>query len=274
MEFASLPVLQIILVLLILIGTAWGHKIGRKKGVESQAIVIKEQQDEQAQLVHNLKTDYEDKLNVLKKANANEVEKINANHIQQLAQLDEQQQKSLESIKSGYLEETEQLNNKHGELIQQLNQANIQKINEIQKEHDKHVDKVIAKSEEIVETINKNHQSEIEQTTSKNAELQNSITEQKKELFDLKHKVEQNQQNNMHSLSKSGDKLIRVVRSVQELANELDETSKMVTGGEYSFFEEIQDQRDRDTVLSLTQPQKTEQKKQVSKEEPVTEEGK
>jgi type II secretory pathway component PulK len=57
--------------------------------------------------------------------------------------------------------------------------------------------------------------------------------------------------NNMFSVSKSGEKLIRVVRSVQELASELDETSRTVTGGDYSFFEQIKDQRDRDTVLSL-----------------------
>jgi hypothetical protein len=57
---------------------------------------------------------------------------------------------------------------------------------------------------------------------------------------------------NMFSVSKSGEKLIRVVRSVQELASELDETSRAVTDGEYSFFSEIKDMRDRETVLSLT----------------------
>jgi hypothetical protein len=43
-----------------------------------------------------------------------------------------------------------------------------------------------------------------------------------------------------------------VVRSVQELATELDETSRAVTDGEYSFFAEIKDMRDKETVLSLT----------------------
>jgi len=268
MDFTSLPLLQIILVLLILIGTALGFVIGKKREADAQALVNKNILDEHAEVMTNLKTDYDDKLKVLNKANVNEVEKINTHHAQQLQQLDEQQQKSLESIKNGHLEETEQLNNKHGELVQQLNQANIKKLNEIQKEHDEHIDKVIAKSEEIVETVNKQHQNEIELTLTKSQELSNIVTEQKKELFDLNHKIEQNNQNNMHSLSKSGDKLIRVVRSVQELANELDETSKTVTGGEYSFFEEIQDQRDKETVLSLTKP-----KKNIPREEePATEE--
>jgi len=56
---------------------------------------------------------------------------------------------------------------------------------------------------------------------------------------------------NMFSVSKSGEKLVKVVRSVQELASELDETSRAVTGGEYSFLEAIKDQRDRETVLTL-----------------------
>jgi len=55
----------------------------------------------------------------------------------------------------------------------------------------------------------------------------------------------------LFAVSKSGDKLVRVVRSVQELACELDEASRAVTGGEYSLLEEIKDKQDRDTILSL-----------------------
>jgi len=39
---------------------------------------------------------------------------------------------------------------------------------------------------------------------------------------------------------------------VQDLAQELDETSRAVSDGEYSFFDAIKDQRDRETVMKLT----------------------
>lgn len=42
-----------------------------------------------------------------------------------------------------------------------------------------------------------------------------------------------------------------VVRSVQELANELETTSKTVTAGEYSVFSELRDNRKREKILSL-----------------------
>jgi len=254
MDFTSLPLLQIILVILVLIGTSLGFKLGKKREFELQNKLVQDQTQEHIEKIAQLTRDYEDKLKVLNKANVNEIEKINTSHEQHITQLNNQHQQSIQSIEDGHLKESEQLNNKHGELIQQLTQANIKKIEEIQQKHEQHITKVIAKSDEIAETLQKNFDKEIGLTINENNKLKESLAELKKELFDTKHKIEQDNQNNMHSLSKSGDKLIRVVRSVQELANELDETSRTVSGGKYSFFEEIQDQRDRETVLSLTKP--------------------
>lgn len=254
MEFTTSPLLPVILVILLLVGTVLAYRSGRKKEQEIQLNLATEVEQNHIETVNKLKTDYGDKLKVLNKANANEVEKIHNQHQLQLEELKEQQHKSLESIENGYLKETEQLNSKHNQLVQKLTQDNTQKIEQLQKEHEVHIVKVIDKSEEISATLQEKFDRELGEVKEENQSLQDNVSELKKELFDLRHKMEQDSQNNMHSLSKSGDKLIRVVRSVQELANELDETSRTVTGGEYSFFEEIQDQRDREAVLSLTHP--------------------
>jgi len=268
MELANLPLLQIVLVLLILAGTVFGYKLGRKKELQEQAKIIQDNQVEYKDTVSKLTVDYEDKLKVLYKANANETDKLNNSHQKQITQLNEQHQQSLQSIETGHLKETEQLNSKHGELIQQLTQDNLKKLEERQKLHDEHVEKVIAKSDEIAAGLQKKYEDEMAVTQKQNLELKEKIGELDKEVFNLQHKIEQNKKTNMHSLSKSGDKLIRVVRSVQELANELDETSRTVTEGDYSFFEEIQDQRDREAVLSLTHPKGNRaDKEQSSKEE-------
>ena len=79
---------------------------------------------------------------------------------------------------------------------------------------------------------------------SENRTLQETIRE-------LNEGIKEARRNNAFSLSRSGDRLIRVIRSVQELASELEETSRTVTDGEYSFIGAITDQRDRDTVLRL-----------------------
>ena len=42
-----------------------------------------------------------------------------------------------------------------------------------------------------------------------------------------------------------------VVRSVQELANELEATSKTVTAGKYSVFNELRDHRKQEKILNL-----------------------
>ena len=73
----------------------------------------------------------------------------------------------------------------------------------------------------------------------------------------LRSEMKDTRLTNMSSVSWSGEKLIRVVRSMQELASELNETSRTVTGGEYSFFDQIRDQRDTATVLSLTGSSRT-----------------
>ena len=67
----------------------------------------------------------------------------------------------------------------------------------------------------------------------------------------LEEKIKEERKNNTFSMSKSGDRLMSVVRSVQELANELESTSKTVTGGEYSVFSELRDNRKQEKILSL-----------------------
>ena len=70
-------------------------------------------------------------------------------------------------------------------------------------------------------------------------------------LAQLETKMKEERKNNTFSMSKSGDRLMSVVRSVQELANELENTSKTVTAGEYSVFSELRDNRKQEKILSL-----------------------
>ena len=124
------------------------------------------------------------------------------------------------------------------QTLSQVKEENKRRIQELKDRHTAEVTRLNAQISEQRQEREKLH-------SKTGGELETTIIE-------LQNEIREARLNNMFSVSKSGEKLIRVVRSVQELANDLDETSRTVTDGEYSFFEQIKDQRDWDVVLSLT----------------------
>jgi len=71
-------------------------------------------------------------------------------------------------------------------------------------------------------------------------------------IRNLNESIKEAKRNNTFTLPKFGERLIRVIRSVQDLAQELNETSRAECDGEYSAFDAIKDQRDHDVILKLT----------------------
>ena len=113
-----------------------------------------------------------------------------------------------------------------------------------------------------MQLLERKHQAQIDLMEAENraeaTKLNNRIDELEKEraklqdsVAQLEEKIKEDRKNNTFSMSKSGDRLMSVVRSVQELANELEHTSKTVTAGEYSVFNELRDNRKQEKILSL-----------------------
>ena len=95
-----------------------------------------------------------------------------------------------------------------------------------------------------IRTVKSEAEATISELKQEQSKLQDSIAQ-------LEAKIKEDRKNNTFSMSKSGDRLMSVVRSVQELANELETTSKTVTAGEYSVFNELRDNRKQEKILSL-----------------------
>jgi len=152
----------------------------------------------------------------------------------------------------------ESINSQHQQELQLLRQDHEQSMSALRQQTYQTVTQVKEDSERRIKEAEESHAAEVDQLNAKitkqrqqHEQLRNTIAELEAKVTDLKNEIRESKLNNMFSVSKSGEKLIRVVRSMQELASELDETSRTVTDGEYSFFEQIKDQRDRDVVLSL-----------------------
>ena len=272
MEPVALFSLQGVLALLAASGIgAWiGHTIGHNNEARRKGVALAEADAMAKETVAALEAENQKKIDVLNKANSNQLEGLKQTHSQQIEQINSSHREVIDSLKSGYASEMERLN--------ASNHAN---LSEMEQRREKALDQVRDEHRAAVEALRKDHGSALEQLTRDRDErlreaeqrsseqkrhfevllaetrterdaLRSRASELEADLAELRDEVKEAKLNNMFSVSKSGEKLIRVVRSVQELASELDETSRTVTGGDYSFFEQIKDQRDRDTVLGLT----------------------
>ena len=260
---------------------AWiGHSIGRNNETRRKEQALADAERESQQAIGRLTAENQKKLDVLNKANSHEMEGLKQSHSQQIDQLNGAHQALVDSLKSGYATEIGRLQSEHVGLIDRLTSSNNANITELEQRRQTEIAALRADQQRILDTLRGDHAEALQQLqadrdrriqeaeqrhademsdlsdlltearierdalTAKNAELGSEIT-------GLHDEIKEAKLNNRFSVSKSGEKLIRVVRSVQELASELDETSRTVTGGEYSFFDQIKDQRDRETVLSL-----------------------
>lgn len=253
----TVPVIVLAVVLVILSGWV-GHSVGRSREVARKEAALADAEMARKVSLNELRTHHERKLDALVMANAEQVDQL----------------------KQGRAAEIERINGEHAELIHRLNDANNANLAALKKEHEAqavalkerqaaeleqlrtaHVEATEARAAEhrqAVETLTAEHQARVQQMRDEYVRLEverdglvQTAGELTRNVADLQSRIKATRFNNMLSVSKSGEKLIRVVRSVQELATELDETSRAVTDGEYSFFAEIKDMRDRDTVLRL-----------------------
>lgn len=280
-----------IAVVAALIGGWIGHVIGLSGERKRKEVALQEAETEAKSLLDDVRSESQDKLDVLSKASANELAQLKQAHSQQMDQLNGAHQTLVDSLKAGHAGEIDRLNAEHSGLVDRLNAGNNANINaleerrqkeiealkaetattvadlkreqqaaleDLRREHQQALAKLAAERDRQFEDLEQRHEQRSERLASQLAEslaererLQAVSTELQETINDLRHEIKEGRMNNMFSVSRSGEKLIRVVRSVQELASELDETSRTVTGGEYSFLDEIQDQRDRDAVLRL-----------------------
>lgn len=257
-----------------------GHTIGRNREAERKAAALAEAEAQASDAIAGLKAENQKKLDVLNKASSNEIEGLKQTHSQQIDQINHAHHGLVDSLKAGYSDEMKRLEGEHNALIDRLTANNNANLNEIEERRERALAEMRSEHQSAVEALRSDHSATVEQLTrdrdQRLREAEQRGAEQKQhlealladvrgerdgfrsraseleaDLAELRDEVKEAKLNNMFSVSKSGEKLIRVVRSVQELASELDETSRTVTGGDYSFFEQIKDERDRDTVLSL-----------------------
>lgn len=254
MEFSALLSAPGILTgIVLLLGGLWaGHTIGRNNEEKRKESALAAADTASREALASLRHDCDEKLEVLGKASSNELKQLRASHQEQQAQTQSAHESMLSSLKSAHDNEVQRLAAEHQAERQRSEEA-------LHKNHEQAIRQVLDDREQRIGLLERQRQEEVSRLTDQLAELQTQHDERSERVAALEtenqalhEQIRDAKMNNMFSVSKSGEKLVRVVRSVQELASELDETSRTVTGGEYSFFDEIKDQRDRETVLSLT----------------------
>ena len=269
-----------------------GFSTGRNTENKRKELAIAQAGEAATIALDELRKENKEKLDVLNKAGTNELEKLKQVHTRQLDQLSQAHLALVESLKSTHLREIERLSTEHSGLIDRLNASNNAHISDLENrrqealqaikdessaalselngEHQQILQALCKDHDQAVLTLQDDHgrrlqdleqrnQQEVARLSDQVSALQQerdrrnaAIVQLEETVTALRSEIKDAKLNDRFSVSKSGEKLIRVVRTVQELASELDETSRTVTGGEYSFFDQIKHQRDRDTVLSLT----------------------
>ncbi len=197
-----------------------------------------------------------DKLNAANIANINElkagqerqVAEINQRSTAQVRELKSETAATIVELKNDQQASIQVLREDHSQTLSTLKQDSDHAIHQAEQERDRRIAELQLRNTEEVVRLN----GQLSELGEERDGLNSHIGELDETVAKLENDIKEAKLQNMFSVSKSGEKLVRVVRSVQELASELDETSRAVTGGEYSFFEEIKDQRDKEAVLSLT----------------------
>lgn len=246
-----------------------GYAIGKTNETKRKDLALEQAGKASQQALDRLRDESQEKLDVLGKASANDMEELKQAHSQQIDQINQAHQAIVDSIKSSHANEMQRLDAEHSGLVDRLNEANNATIKNLEQRRQDEMQTLKGEHHGVLDGLRKDHEqalSQLQERSGKDLERVNAeadgLRAERNKLNDevaalqgaitaLRDEIKEAKLTNMFSVSKTGDKLIRVVRSVQELASELDETSRTVTDGDYSFFEQIKDQRDRDTVLSL-----------------------
>ena len=277
------PVIAIILVLAI--ASAWmGYALGKSGERKRKEQALEEAAEASKEALEKIRKEQAEKIDVLNRTMSDEIKKLKSTHAEQTERLRDEHNTLIDKLNADNLNNLNELKKSHEEQIAQLTERHNSLVSEQEQRRVSEIKEIKSEAAEFITTLKKEHQDALadlrrdmeqnreqrirelqERHAEEAARLEAQLKALTEERDDLKVGVEELQEtltrlqleireaklNNMFSVSKSGEKLIRVVRSVQELASELDETSRAVTDGEYSFFEAIKDKRDRETVLGL-----------------------
>jgi hypothetical protein len=210
-------------------------------------------------LVDSLKATHSGEIERLNREHSGLIDRLNATNSDNINALEQRRQSELQEVKSDAANNFADLKREHKEAIEGMRAEHAQALEALRKDHEQALRDLRDDRDRRLRELEQQHAAEQQRLTAQLAELKaerdnrgSIIAGLEETVTELRAEIKDAKMNNMFSVSKSGEKLVRVVRSVQELASELDETSRTVTGGEYSFFDEIKDQRDRETVLRLT----------------------
>jgi hypothetical protein len=284
------PVLAVAALLALVAGLI-GYAVGKANEAKCKRAALAEAEKKARFDIDGLRLEQRETLEALRKDHAGELEQLRKEHAAQSEQANRVQQGLLETLKGSHAEEIARLGREHDALVDKLDAANTALLDGLKTEHaaqladlkqeqqstlqslreeqaqtlagvrrdsEQAVDQARQERDRRVEELQGFHARELDGLNGRLAELQGERERLNAEIGDLvktigrlEEEIKETRLQNVFSISKSGEKLVRVVRSVQELASELDETSRAVTGGEYSVFEAIKDQRDKDAVISL-----------------------
>ncbi len=263
------PILAIAAALIVI--SIWiGYAIGKSNESKRKEAALSEAKKDAEDSLLKLQNTHESKIEVLQKVFSGDLEKEKKASSEQIERLHQSHQSVVDSLKTSHTDEMagwrkeheamlEKLSNQYQNDLQLLRQDHEQAVATLRQQADQTLSQVKQDNERRIQELGDRHTAEVERLNKQISEyrqkretLYTTISELETKVIELQNEMRESKLNNMFSVSKSGEKLIRVVRSVQELASEMDETSRAVTGGEYSFFEQIKDQRDRDVVQSLT----------------------
>jgi chromosome segregation ATPase len=279
----TVPVIAIIVILVI--ASAWtGYAMGKSGERKRKEQALEEAAAASEEALEKIRKEQAEKIDVLHRTMSDEIKKLKSTHAEQTERLRNEHNTLIDKLNADNLDNLNELKKSHEEQIAKLTEHHNSLLGEQEERRVSEIREIKSEAAEFITTLKKEHQdalstlrkdleqnreqrirelqerhaeevarlqAQLETLTEERDDLRVGVEELQESLTQLQLEIRETKLNNMFSVSKSGEKLIRVVRSVQELASELDETSRTVTDGEYSFFEAIKDKRDRETVLGL-----------------------
>lgn len=265
-------------VVLVIVSAVAGFAIGKTREVARKEEALADAEKARRASLIEMRAQHERKIDALAKTHADEtakleqihadhVERISGEHAELIRKLNESNNAHIAELEKEHERQTAASERRHAAEIEQIRKDNLEAIQALTGEH-----------RQAVEALMREHQATLQLMRDEHSRLQaerdglaRTVEELSQTVAELNNRIKEARLNNMLSVSRSGEKLIRVVRSVQELATELDETSRAVTDGEYSFFAEIKDKRDKETVLSLAGGERAQSTEPPPAEGPVIE---
>lgn len=273
----TVPVIATAVALIIV--SAWvGFAIGKSREVVRKEVALADAEKSRKISLTEMRAQHERKLDALAKVNGDEMEKLNqvhagqierlgAEHAELIRKLNESNNANISALEKDHERQTAELGRRHATEIEQIRKDNADATQALMEEHRQAVEALKGEHQATLQLMRDEH----DRLRAERDGLAGTVAVLNQTVADLNDRIKEARLSNMLSVSKSGEKLIRVVRSVQELATELDETSRAVTDGEYSFFAEIKDKRDKETVLSLAGGERVHAPEAPPAKEPVIE---